>query len=278
MTTINEITDLVQILQERPEWLQVIRGLVIGEELAQVPQHLVALDQRLSEYIEFTKQNTETVNRRLDALEQRLDDFIEFVKQNSETVNRRLDALEQRLDDFIEFVKQNSETVNRRMDALEAGQERLEATTTAILRDMGTLKGAHARNSALQATRRIARVENCRQIRLLNDDELYDLLQANDAADITPGEQRSFEDADIIIQAENRDTGDTCYIAVEASFTAHENDIRRATRNADYLARFTGKAAIPVVAAVLIDPKVQDDFDSGKVQWYALQQRDVEPD
>ena len=348
MTTINDITDLVQILQERPEWLQVIRGLVIGEELAQVPQQLAALEQRLADFIEFVKQNSETVNRRLEALEerqarteerqerleerqarmeerqdileQRLADFIEFVKQNTETVNRRLEALEerqarteerqerleerqarteerqarmeerqdileQRLAEFIEFVKQNTETVNRRLEALEERQARMEErqtrmeeVTTAILRDMATLKGFHTHSAALQATRRIARTQNCRQIRLLNDDELYDLVENNDTADIVPGEQRSFVAADIVIEAERRDTGDTCYIAVEVSFTAHENDIRRAARNADFLTRFTGNAAIPVVAAAQVDPKVQADFDQGLVQWYPVSQADIEPE
>ena len=154
----------------------------------------------------------------------------------------------------------------------------MAAQLTSIRRDLAPLKGAHARNAALQATRRIARVQNCHQIRLLDDDELYDLLQENDTADIVPGEQRSFVDADIIVQTERRDTGDTCYIAIEASFTAHEDDIRRAARNADYLTRFTGKVAIPVVAAVVIDPKVQTDFDLGRVHWYPIIQRDVEPD
>ena len=69
MTTINDITDLVQILQERPEWLQVFRCLVIGEELAQVPQRLDILDQRLAEFIEFVKENTAAMNHRLEALE-----------------------------------------------------------------------------------------------------------------------------------------------------------------------------------------------------------------
>ena len=228
MTTINDITDLVQILQERPEWLQVIRGLVIGEELAQVPQRLAVLEQRLA--------------------------------------------------DFIEFVKQNSETVNRRLEALEVRQDRTDAVLNSIRRDLAPLKGAHARNAALQATRRISRMQNCRQIRLLDDDELYDLVQNNDTADILPGEQRSFVDADIIIETENRDTGQTCYIAVEASFTAHEDDLRRAARNAGYLTRFTGNAAIPVVAAVVIDPKVEADFALGQVHWYPIIQRDIEPD
>ena len=234
MTTINDITDLVQILQERPEWLQVIRGLVIGEELAQVPQRLDILDQRLAEFIEFVKQNTAAVNRRLEALEAH----------------------------------------NRFM---EARQTRTEDVLTGLLRDLATLKGFQTHSAALRETRRIAIENNCRQIRLL-DDELFDLVESNDTADIVPGEQRSFVAADIVIEAERRDTGETCYIAIEVSFTAHEDDIRRAARNADFLTRFTGNTAIPVVAAAQVDPKVQSDFDQGPVQWYPISQADIEPE
>ena len=303
MTTINDIGDLVRILQERPEWLQAVRGLVIGEELSQVPQRLDTLDQRLAEYAEFTKQNFETASHRMDALDQRLAEFIEFTKQNSETANHRMDALDQRLAEFMEFTKQgfesvnrrlaeyaeftrqNFETVNRRLDVLEQGQSdlvarqaRTEAAITAILRDLATLKGFQTHSAALQDTRRIARTQNCRQVRLLNDDELYDLVENNDTADIVPGEQRSFVAADIVIQAERRDTGSTCYIAVEVSFTAHEDDIRRAARNAGFLTRFTGNSAIPVVASAQVDPKIQPDFDQGPVQWYPMTQGDIEPE
>ena len=160
-------------------------------------------------------------------------------------------------------------------------EERHDLTETymaAIRDDSAWLRRHFAHIAALRATRRIARTQDCRQVDLLNDDELFDMLQDNDTSDIAPGDQRSFEAADIVIRAEHRETGDTCYIAVEASFTAHEDDIRRATRNANFLARFTGSPAIPVVAAVAIDPKVQADIDSGKVRWYAVEQRDIEQD
>ena len=149
--------------------------------------------------------------------------------------------------------------------------------TTAILRDLATLKGFQTHSAALRETRRIAIENNCRQIRLL-DDELFDLVESNDTADIVPGEQRSFVAADIVIEAERRDTGETCYIAVEVSFTAHEDDIRRAARNADFLTRFTGHDGDGVVAAAQVDPKVQADFDQGLVQWYPISQADIEPE
>ena len=36
MTTINNMEDLIRILEERPEWRAAARGLIVGEELAQL--------------------------------------------------------------------------------------------------------------------------------------------------------------------------------------------------------------------------------------------------
>jgi hypothetical protein len=161
--------------------------------------------------------------------------------------------------------------MNRRFEVLENGLQD-------VRRDLAPLKGAHARGGALQATRRIARTMNCRQVRLLNDDDLYDLLNSGDADDIQLSERRSFEHADIVIEAEHRETGETHYIAVEASFTAHEDDTRRALRNAGYLARLTGQPSHAVVAAAFVDPAVEPTFAGGRVHWYEIERRHLEPD
>jgi chromosome segregation ATPase len=173
--------------------------------------------------------------------------------------------LEQRLEGF------SVDAMNRRFEVLENGLQD-------VRRDLAPLKGAHARGGALQATRRIARTMNCRQVRLLNDDDLYDLLNSGDADDIQLSERRSFEHADIVIEAEHRETGETHYIAVEASFTAHEDDTRRALRNAGYLARLTGQPSHAVVAAAFVDPAVEPTFAGGRVHWYEIERRHLEPD
>ena len=81
-----------------------------------------------------------------------------------------------------------------------------------------------------------------------------------------------------MIRAQERDTAELLYLAVEASFTAHPEDTRRAARNARYLTRFTGNPAIPVVASVHIHPSAQPDFDSGAVRWYEIEAKHIEPD
>ena len=191
------------------------------------------------------------------------------------------------------------ESTNRRLEALEAGQARLEAgqeelragqdelridiaeirsDVAEIRSDLRPIKAAHARNGAERDTRRIARTMNCFQISLLNSDDLYRLLSAIAADDISPNDRDSFENADIVIVAEHRDTNETHYIAVEASFTAHEDDTRRAIRNADYLARSTGQPSHAVVASRHIDSSAEPAFASGRAHWYEIPARYLEGD
>ena len=62
---------------------------------------------------------------------------------------------------------------------------------------------------------------------------------------IPQNELDSFEVADIIIEGRHRDTAETHYIAVEASYTASRRDTDRAIRNAGFLTQFTGRPGTP---------------------------------
>ena len=104
------------------------------------------------------------------------------------------------------------------------------------------------------------------------------MVERGDTSGLQPGEIQSFENADIVILAADRDNGRTRYLAVEASFTANPDDVRRAVRNTGYLTRFTGHPATAVVASVNVNPMVQPDIDAGRVVWYEIESRHLEPD
>ena len=161
---------------------------------------------------------------------------------------------------------------------LAAGQANLAAGQARIERDVATLKAAHARNGAFRITRHISRIVNCRQIRLLEDGEILDGLDAADTAGIPQNELQSFGNADIIIEAKHRDTGETHYIAVEASYTASRRDTDRAIRNAQFLTRFTGQPSHAVVASQRIRPDIEHLIESGAVRWVEIPQEVLETD
>ena len=76
MTTINDISDLVRILEERSDWRAVVRNLLLGEDMLSVPQ-------QLAQFIETTNQFIETTNQ-----------FIQTTNENFRMVNARLNRLE----------------------------------------------------------------------------------------------------------------------------------------------------------------------------------------
>ena len=159
---------------------------------------------------------------------------------------------------------------------LPAKFDRLQEEVRQITTDLAPIRGAHARDAAQRAVRRIARIVNCRLQEQLNDDDLYDFTANNDTTGITPEDLKSFENADIVLRASHRDSGEIHYIAVEASFTGGEDDTRRALRNARYLTRFTGQPAHAVVAALRLTQEAEAAIRQGLVTVsYNLLQSDV---
>ena len=141
---------------------------------------------------------------------------------------------------FIETTNQFIEATNRRFDALEVRQAPI------IARSMGF-----------------------RRIRSLDGDDLWDMTDESDISDIHANVLNSFRRADLVMEATDTD-GESCYIAVEVSYTVHQSDISRAARNSRFLTRFTGRPAFAALAGEHVYNDVQDLVDSGTVFWYHL--------
>ena len=191
----------------------------------------------------------------------------------------RLMELPVKVDRLMELppkVGQLQEDVSKLME-LPPKVDQLQEEVRQITTDLAPIKGAHARDAAQRAVRRIARIVNCRLLEQLNDDDLYGLAASNDTTGIVPEDLKSFENADIVLRASHRDTGEVHYIAVEASFTGGEDDTRRALRNAQYLTRFTGQPAHAVVAALQLTLEAQEVINQGDVVWYETERRHLEP-
>ena len=58
MTNINDIADLVQILQDHPEWRNTVRGLIVGEELANMPNEVAI-------FVKATNENFNLIHQQL---------------------------------------------------------------------------------------------------------------------------------------------------------------------------------------------------------------------
>ena len=180
--------------------------------------------------------------------------FAEFVK----VTNERFDKLEGKHD-----------KLEGRFDKLEKRFDRLEAQVKSLQDDVGMLKGAHARSAAIREASSIAREMNFYRTKNLSQDDLWALIDCADTADIPKNVLRSFRRADLIMEATDQD-GETCYIAVEISFTVNGRDTTRALRNAEFLTRFTDKPAHAAVVGLRRDDRIHDLIKRGDVFWYQL--------
>ena len=157
---------------------------------------------------------------------------------------------------------------NRRFDSLE---NRVQS----IQDDVGTLKGAHARSAALREAPFIAGDMGFRWVKDLTPADLWALTDRA-PADIPANELNSFRRADLIVEATDLDSGESCYIAVEISFTANGRDTTRALRNAAFLTQLTGRRSYSAIASLRRDHRIEDLIESGEVFWYQLDREILE--
>ena len=165
---------------------------------------------------------------------------------------------------------------------LETNAQQLETNATVASRlqsitdDLGDLKGHVAGRIAREMADDIAEQLGYVITEQLTGNDLRAMLRASTANDITPGTRRSFYVADLVARVHDQDRNELI-IAVEASYTADERDTRRAIRNAELIHRFTGVDTVPVVASLENDHAVQELVDTGAIQWFQFQSRDLQP-
>ena len=241
MVTINSQEDFLRALSENPEWLAAVRARILGEELLQLPAK-----------------------------------FNAFVD--------KMDAFVGKVDGFIEEQKQfNSEmrTFVNEMKLFNAGQrdlnERLDRNLETVTHDVGQLRGWFARLNAAEFAPVIAMDMGLDFVRSLTRAELVQMAGQAVRNGMSRGSLRSFYNADVIIEATQADDA-TCYIAVEASYTADHRDADRALRNADFLTRFTGQPARPCIVSVKNDRELAPGVAQGNIFWYPIPDQFWEPE
>ena len=262
MTTIHTIEDLIQVLDDHPEWIEALRSRLLPRELAELPQTFARFVEEIRQFVKTTNQFIEEMHQFVEVTNQRLD----RLETHATETNQRLDRLEthatetnQRLD----RLETHATETNQRLDRLETGVDRIRD-------DLGRLKGSHARQAAIEQATFIAHRMGLRRTKTLNSDDLLALIDAGgDLSDIPANELHSFHNADLLMEAVDVD-GQGCYIAVEISFTANGRDTRRAMRNAEFLRRFTGQASYAAVAGLQMDDRIESDLAAGDVFWYQL--------
>ncbi len=247
MTTINNIEDLVELLDKHPRWLDAVRARVLTRELIELPQ-------TLARFAAGTNEHFAEVDQRFDKVEGEMNERFDKVDQRFDKVDQRLDKVEGEM--------------NERFD-------KVESDISGLRDDIAPLKGAHVRSAAVREAGLIAEDMGFTFVRTLTSEQVRILSRTESTADIPAGDLRSFRRADLIMEVTDGE-GETCYVAVEISFTANGRDTSRAVRNAGFLTSFTGKRSVAAVAGLRRDDRIDESIESGEVFWHQLDPSDLE--
>ena len=199
-----------------------------------------------------------------------IEDLIRLLDENPEW----LEALRKRLltRDLLELPAKFDrfvEETNARFDRVEAAIGVLQADGRAMRAEIGTLKGWRAWDFVREDPSDIAEEMGLAYVKSLRRSDLTRLVRFSDKSGIEPSDLQSFRLADLIMEATDQ-AGETCYIAVEISFTVDERDTDRAIRNSAFLTRFTGQPSYPAVSGIYRDNRIDALTESGEVFWYQL--------
>ena len=182
--------------------------------------------------------------------------------------NERFDKVEGEMNERFDKVDQRFDKVDQRFD-------KVESDISGLRDDIAPLKGAHVRSAAVREAGLIAEDMGFALVRTLTSEQVRILSRSESTTDIAAGDLRSFRRADLIMEVTDGE-GETCYVAVEISFTANGRDTSRAVRNAGFLTSFTGKRSVAAVAGLRRDDRIDESIESGEVFWHQLDPSDLE--
>ena len=222
MTSINDIADLVQILQDHPEWRNTVRGLIVGEELANMPNEVAIFVKATNENFNLVHQQFEKVDQRLERLETDVAEIKTDVATLKEDVSR-IDGTLTRM----------GGTVSRLI-----GEDYESHVATYVHRFL-------SRNSGINASVFSTQRDKSALTGLLDEAEKQGVIEAEETDEL--------DKADLILTTD----GPTDYILAEVSITIQQDDIDRAVERARLFAKATARTVAPVAIGAREDTDLQ---------------------
>ena len=154
-TALNDIADLLRILEQRPEWAERLRAILLTKELLALPEkvtQLAALIDRLAQAQAETNRALRETNARVDRLAQaqeetnaKLDRFIATQEAINAQVDQRLDRLAQAQEETSRALHETNARLDRLAQAQEETSRALRETNARVDRLTEALQETNAR-------------------------------------------------------------------------------------------------------------------------------------
>ena len=242
-TSMNDIVDFVRILNEQPEWADAIRGILLGQELLDLPRQLAQFVQATNERLG----RLETDVTDLKAGQARLENSVGQL----DTRIGQLDTHVGQLDTHVGQLDTHVGQLDTRVGRLEGKVGRLEGSD--LEREVhGNIVNIASRGLGLNRARVL-------QSKIIpRGTELQDTIDdAEEQGIITEDQGSHLELTDVIIAARRKSDRQECYVVAEVSAGVRNDDITRARDRAQTLAVINGTPVIPAVIGASIAPQQQ---------------------
>ena len=251
MTTINDISDFARILREHPEWRETVRGLVLGEEVSQLPQ-------KLASFIEATHENFRLVHERMERFETGQNEMrteIAGIHTEIGGIHTEIAGIHTEIDGIHTEIG----GIHTDVDGLRTDVNRLT----------GRVDNGLGLNYEVRVERVFAGIAKQRlglsRPRILVGGrtgfsaELSDLMEdASDDGRLTSDEYADVQQIDFVSACRRDSDQAQVYFAAEISITASDSDIERVVRRSELLAKVTGRDVVPGIVSANVDAERQD--------------------
>ena len=225
----------------------------------------------------------ETVKQHLESLLttiRSVDAKVEAQGIVTDAISANLDAQRRVIDaqgNLIKAVSDAHEGEAAVLDVLGQWMTDLDTKFQGIRNDLALVKGGHARSAMLHNMSKIADGFGFHFISEMPQQALIEFANVAGKRGMGDGDVESFKNADAVAHITDNN-GDPGYLAIEASFTVSDNDVRRATRNAGCLNQYTGLPAYGAVVGVEALAEAQAAVDEGRILFYKIQPGEMQPE
>ena len=226
MTTINDISDLIRVLQEHPEWRQALRGIILDEDLTRLPQQV---DERFDQVNTQIQQFKAEVDERFDQVDTQIQQFKAEVDQRFDQMDQRFNQMDDRLNH-----------TNGRLDNMTGTnyEIKVEKNIRSVAPQQMGLRSVRVVHGTLSG---------------MDSNLQHAIEQAADNGTVTWDEASALMAVDLIFEARTRTAGIPAHVTAEISITAGAQDVTRAKDRAQILEKVLGTEATPAVVCSRIE-------------------------
>jgi len=257
---IKEFEDLLNLLRERPDYLEKLRMLILTKELLELPVKFEEFRREVNQRFEEIDRGFDKVDKRFEEIDRRFDEVdkrFDEIDRRFDEVDKRFEESDRRFEEFRREVNQRFEKLEKGQEEMKERQERMEEILKRHEISIQELKGWQLEHKVrtnicayLGRYIRKCRIKDKSEIA----DELDEYVERNI---ISESERDEVLLLDILVIGISKRTNEEIYIAVEVSYKIGDYDVERAIKRMEILKRIYKKEVIAVIIGKEISDKTE---------------------